>query len=68
MSYQKCPICNGSGQSTTFSGTSINTVCPTCKGRRIINESTGLPPDIPSAVKPNHDDINTYPIPNQPQP
>lgn len=35
--YQKCPICNGSGILSFIE-------CPTCNGQRIINESTGLPP------------------------
>lgn len=39
--YQKCPICNGEGTVRTPFG-SIE--CPTCNGQRIINESTGLPP------------------------
>ena len=37
MSWQKCPICDGYG---TYS----ISICPTCKGERIISELTGLPP------------------------
>lgn len=37
MSWQKCPICDGYG-------TNSISICPTCKGERIISELTGLPP------------------------
>lgn len=47
MSYQKCPICNGTGQDLTVSITNGLYKCPTCKGHRIINEQTGLPPTVP---------------------
>ncbi len=42
MSYQKCPICFGSG--TTYTGLTTDAVCPTCRGARIIDSVTGLPP------------------------
>jgi DnaJ-class molecular chaperone len=42
MSYQKCPICNGSGMSSTL--TSNYGKCHSCKGFGLINELTGLPP------------------------
>ena len=42
MSYQKCPICNGTGISPH--GLSIMISCLTCKGHGIINEMTGYPP------------------------
>jgi len=47
--WQKCPICNGSGQVET-DGMSTNpyTLCPTCKGWRIISTITGRPPQINS--------------------
>lgn len=38
--YQKCPICNGTGIAMTIQ--SSNSVCPTCQGKRIISELTGL--------------------------
>ena len=41
--YQKCPICNGTGIAMTIQ--SSNSVCPTCQGKRIISELTGLPPN-----------------------
>lgn len=42
MSWQKCPICNGSGQIEL--GLATVKVCPTCNGARIISEINGLPP------------------------
>lgn len=42
--YQKCPICDGEG--TIIPGpvsTEISKQCPTCLGRRIIHQDTGLP-------------------------
>ncbi len=39
MSWQKCPVCNGSGVVPPF-----YTDCSTCNGKRIISELTGKPP------------------------
>lgn len=49
MSWQKCPICIGSGiNPNTLLTHNIPTPnthpCTTCKGFKIINELTGLPP------------------------
>lgn len=44
MSYQKCPLCNGTGQYNQFNTGIISGVCPVCKGQRIISELNGLPP------------------------
>lgn len=42
--WQKCPICNGSGQ---VNGLSILfQTCSVCNGKKIISELTGLPPQI----------------------
>lgn len=47
MSFQKCPICQGSGSDPFIvSGSLTSYPCPTCKGARIIDEVTGLPPII----------------------
>lgn len=47
MSFQKCPICNGSGNDPFIvTGSFSSYPCPTCKGARIISEITGLPPII----------------------
>lgn len=42
MSFQKCPLCEGVGDIVKF-GTYA--VCGICKGKKIINEATGLPPE-----------------------
>ena len=48
MSFQKCPICNGSGNDPFIvTGSQITYPCPTCKGARIIDEVTGIPPVLP---------------------
>lgn len=41
MSFQKCPVCEGTGQVPRF-GT--NPVCHVCNGHGIIDEVTGQPP------------------------
>jgi len=60
MSYQKCPICNGTGLFSNL--VSSNAICPTCNGKRIINDITGLPPDfienIVSKINSNDNSIN----------
>lgn len=41
MSFQKCPVCYGSG----LDPSSVGLVpCPVCRGTRIIDELTGQPP------------------------
>jgi len=45
MSFQKCPICLGTGDNPfVVTGSQTSYPCPTCKGTRIINEATGEPP------------------------
>jgi hypothetical protein len=47
MSFQKCPICNGTGNDPFIvTGSFTSYPCPTCKGVRIIDDVTGLPPVI----------------------
>lgn len=56
MSYQKCPICNGTG---LFSNpVSSNAICPTCKGARILSELNGLPPGYVQSFNSNDNSIN----------
>ncbi len=56
MSYQKCPICNGTG---LFSNpVSSDAICPTCKGTRIISELNGLPPIYVDYFNSNNNSIN----------
>lgn len=45
MSFQKCPICSGTGQNPN---TIAANDCKTCNGTGIINELTGLPPHKPT--------------------
>lgn len=47
MSFQKCPICLGTGDDPFVLELPRSTwPCPTCKGTRIISELTGLPPAV----------------------
>lgn len=46
MSYQKCPICDGTGNISGAFAACTNATCPTCRGYRIIHEVTGLPPEF----------------------
>ena len=41
MSFQKCPVCEGTGQVQRFG---VNPVCHVCSGHGIIDEVTGQPP------------------------
>ena len=45
MSWQKCPVCNGTGRN--YNGLPVASTapfCPTCNGHGIISELTGKPP------------------------
>lgn len=42
--WQKCPICNGSGNVLSGFGSLQTKICTVCNGKKIINELTGLPP------------------------
>lgn len=47
MSFQKCPICDGSGNDPFITADILcQYPCPTCKGTRVISELTGDPPMI----------------------
>jgi DnaJ-class molecular chaperone len=50
MSWQKCPVCNGTGEDAMQCEGGRQRYCKTCKGARIINEITGLPPQKPTAT------------------
>jgi len=42
--WQKCPICNGTGNNNSLVGEIFSNICKTCDGKGIISELTGLPP------------------------
>lgn len=42
--YQKCPNCNGLGSEQSYGTTFTSTICSVCKGTKIIDTVTGLPP------------------------
>lgn len=42
--YQKCPICNGTGNDPNKDITTKGNNCETCGGMRIIHQDTGRPP------------------------
>lgn len=44
MSFQNCPNCGGMGINMNGGTASGIDPCPVCKGARIINSETGLPP------------------------
>jgi len=60
--WQKCPICNGTGQASTLVNGIYNSICPTCSGSRIISQITGLPPAFmkPAINNPTSSGSTTY--------
>lgn len=42
--WQKCPICNGTGNSSQHYAEAVTFTCKVCEGKGIISELTGLPP------------------------
>lgn len=44
MSWQLCPLCDGSGIDRSVVLSSAIPVCGVCQGKKIISELTGLPP------------------------
>ena len=49
MSWQKCPICNGAGVEHPIGINAIAVRCSVCKGTKLINEQTGIPPSTISS-------------------
>lgn len=43
--WQRCPICNGSGVEQNYITSSMYVQCSVCKGKKIISEINGLPPE-----------------------
>lgn len=54
MSFQKCPVCEGTGQVQRFG---VNPVCHVCNGHGIIDEVTGQPPVSVTTVSTTDDFI-----------
>jgi hypothetical protein len=52
--FQKCPICEGSGE---VPSNLLDTTCSVCKGEKIISTLTGFPPNrvqqFPCAIDPS---------------
>lgn len=44
--WQVCPLCNGFGIDPTVNFEDELPVCAVCNGKKIISESTGLPPEF----------------------
>lgn len=44
--WQKCPICNGTGNNNAIENYNFTSVCKTCNGKGIISQITGLPPKV----------------------
>ncbi len=42
--WQKCPICNGTGNRPVLEGDILSNKCKVCEGKGIISTITGLPP------------------------
>lgn len=51
--WQKCPICDGSGNVLSGFGSLQTKICTVCDGKKIINELTGLPPKNIAILTPN---------------
>jgi hypothetical protein len=51
MSWQKCPICEGSGFVIGVGDTEEE--CPTCEGKRIISDIDAKPPVTRPAIEPD---------------
>jgi hypothetical protein len=59
MSFQKCPICEGTGNNPYITlGYKLEYPCPTCNGARIISKLTGKPPVI-DQPRQNHSSDNS---------
>jgi hypothetical protein len=58
MSWQRCPICEGEGNAMIYDPLKGQTFypCSVCKGKKIIDTITGLPP-----IPPIDDDKNNIP-------
>lgn len=51
MTWQKCPVCDGAGAYfNPFSGYTLD-ACSVCRGAKIIDDKTGLPPVSKSEMK-----------------
>lgn len=44
MSFQRCPVCDGTGYRMSAYTSSCTETCSVCQGTKIISTLTGLPP------------------------
>ena len=57
--YQTCPICQGSGKKQNqYTSTNVP-VCDVCLGRKIIHQTTGLPPELTFDMAPKGSESKT---------
>ena len=61
--WQKCPICNGTGNSYNNMTMNTSSTCKTCNGKGIISEITGLPPNgVETFASPKYRNSDGSPI------
>ena len=61
--WQKCCICNGTGENNSLVNGIFSNVCKTCNGKGIISEITGLPPNgVETFASPKYRNSDGSPI------
>lgn len=57
MSWQRCPVCDGTGQVPYPMSVTGTKACPTCRGKRIIHSVSGRPPEESTLSVPTSQEI-----------